>query len=77
MIVDTALLPSYGCSGGFERNKQRPSLTVILRCEQSEPRRMNAPALAAGPSPFEACAALRRLRVTVTDRIARDFDFSR
>src|SRR5215472_18650409 len=31
---------------------------VILRCEQSESRRMN------GPSPFEARAARGRLRVT-------------
>src|SRR5579883_1642319 len=33
------------------------SRPVILRREQSEPRRMNGPAARAGPSPFETAAA--------------------
>src|SRR6266516_7459948 len=40
-------------------------MTVILRCERSEPRRMNGPdATRYGPSPFEALASLGHLRMT-------------
>ena len=51
-------------SGAIRRENAKVVLPVILRCERSEPRRMNWPQ--AGPSPFEARKSAH-LRMTIQE----------